>query len=102
MESITTTGWVLIALLAFVLLSVLVGVALFLSRLLVVYVGWIHQLPLLIVIPAFLLFPPAFFAYLLGLIPYGRASDKAAKEFAEQVKANLRARQTTAQSSNAD
>lgn len=81
----TTTGWIVVGVGLAVTLAVCAALAVFAWKLLARYVDWVFQAPKWIVVVGFILFPPAFIAFLVGLIPYSRWVEKSDKAFVAGV-----------------
>lgn len=79
----TSTGWAIVALVMIVTLLLTIAIAVFAWRLLARYVNFVLQAPKWLVVVCFLLFPPAFIAFLVGLIPYSQLVARADKEFSD-------------------
>jgi hypothetical protein len=81
----TTTGWVLIVTALVVALLICVVIVSFAWRTLALFADMVFRAPKWLVVVGFVLFPPAFVAFLIGLIPYSRWVDRTNRELAEGV-----------------
>lgn len=79
----TSTGWTIVGVVLLVTFILSIIAALFVWRALKLYVDLVLQSPKWLVIVGFLLFPPAFIVFLVGLIPYSQWVARTDKEFAD-------------------
>ena len=77
----TQTGWIIASAIAVTTLVLCVLLWNALAR----YVNLVLQTPKWFVVVCFILFPPAFVAFLVGLIPYNRGIDKEFNKIREGV-----------------
>lgn len=85
----TSTGWTIVGLTVLATLILAVLLALFAWRFLARYVDLVLQAPKWFVVVAFILFPPAFVAFLVGLIPYARWVARTDKELAGELEEHM-------------
>ena len=77
----TTATWVTIGVALLAVIVLVIFIAVVAARSFTRYVSFILTTPKWLVVTGFLIFPPAFVLFLVGLLPYSYYLNKADKEF---------------------
>lgn len=81
----TTSTWVIVGVALLITIVLAIFVAIVASKTVTWYVALILATPKWLVVTGFLIFPPAFVLFLVGLFPYSYYLNKADKEFYDDL-----------------
>lgn len=83
-------GWAILALVLAVVALFVAVLVVALWRSLARYVEFVWSFPIWLIVLLFVLFPPAFIVFVIGLVPYSQLVKKQDKEFLDGLKEHVR------------